>query len=102
VAGYLLRFPDWTSAAWCLAAGLPIVASVRHAPGELAGAAIDGTDGHLIVLTGYDGDDVMVNDPAAPSPASVARRYRRADLDRVWLGRAGIGYVFFDPNVRPS
>ena len=99
VAGYLLRFPDWAAAAWCLAAGLPVVASVRHARGELAGAAIDETDGHLLVLTGYDGDEVMINDPAAPSAASVARRYRRADLERVWLGRAGVGYVLFDPNV---
>ncbi|MBI3637462.1 MAG: C39 family peptidase [Candidatus Rokubacteria bacterium] len=97
IAGYLLRFPDWTSAAWCLARGLPIVASVRYARGELRGAAIDETPGHLIVLTGSAADTVLVNDPAAPTARDVPRRYALADIRRVWLERAGVGYVLFRP-----
>jgi hypothetical protein len=99
IGGYLLRFPDWASAAWCLARGLPIVASVRYAEGELAGAAVAATTGHLIVLTGYEGDHVVVNDPAAADPGGVARRYALADLRRVWLERAGVGYVLFSPSA---
>jgi len=95
VLGYLLRFPDWASAAWCLEQGLPIVASVRYEAGELSGAAIAATPGHLIVIVGYDGGDVLVNDPAAPTVTAVPRRYALADLERVWLRRAGVGYVFF-------
>ena len=95
--GYLLRFPDWDAVAWCLGRGLPIVASVRYAAGELANAAIPDTTGHLIVITGLEGDDVLVNDPAAPSEAEVPRRYRCDELTRVWLERAGVGYVFFSP-----
>lgn len=95
VAGYLLRFPDWTSAAWCLAEGLPVIVSVRYGAGELTGAAITETSGHLLVLTGLDGDRALVNDPAAPSAAAVARRYRIDELARVWLERAGVGYVLF-------
>jgi hypothetical protein len=98
LAGYLLRFPDWVSAAWCLDAGLPIVASVHYGRGELPGAAMDETDGHLVVLTGYDNGHVLINDPAAPSSLEVPRRVRLADLERVWLERAGVGYVFFDPS----
>jgi hypothetical protein len=93
--GYLLRFPDWAAAAWCLDHGLPIIASVRYEAGELTGAAIAATTGHLIVLTGYDGDDVLVNDPAAATAGTVPRRYRRRELENVWLSRAGVGYVFF-------
>jgi len=95
VLGYLLRFPDWDAAAWCLDHGLPIIASVRYVTGELTGAAIAATSGHLVVLTGYDSDDVLVNDPAAPTAQAVPRRYRRRELENVWLGRAGVGYVFF-------
>jgi hypothetical protein len=48
-------------------------------------------------LTGYDGDDALVNDPVASDRTTVARKYRVADLERVWLDRSGVGYVFFDP-----
>jgi hypothetical protein len=95
LAGYLLRFPDWAAAQWCLARGLPIIASVRYSAGELTGAAAVETPGHLIVLTGWDGDDVLVNDPAAPTAAAVSRRYRCAELIHVWLERNAIGYVLF-------
>lgn len=95
--GYLLRFPDWDAATWCLQRRLPIVVSVRYARGELTNGAIPETTGHLLVLTGFDGDDVLVNDPAAASVDAVPRRYRRDELSRVWLDRSGVGYVFFNP-----
>ena len=97
VAGYLLRFPDWASAAWCLEHGMPIVASLRFAAGELRGAPLAETSGHLVVLTGYDGDWVLVNDPAAAGDDPVPRRYLRTEIERVWLQRAGMGYVLFPP-----
>jgi hypothetical protein len=96
VAGYLLRFPDWTAAAWCLTRGIPIIASIGYASGELAGAPMDATAGHLVVLTGYEDGSVLVNDPAAPTRQAVPRRYRRDQLTRAWLARKGVGYVLFD------
>ena len=101
VAGYLLRFPDWGTAAWCLEQGMPVIASVRYGAGELTGSAIAETSGHLLVLTGYAGSEVFVNDPAAPRAAEVARRYRLDELRRIWLARSGVGYVFFAPPLPP-
>jgi Peptidase_C39 like family len=97
VAGYLLRFPDWTSAAWCLERGMPIIASVRYAAGELTGAAIAETTGHLLVLTGYEGEWALVNDPVGADAGSVPKRYPLRELQRVWLERTGVGYVLFPP-----
>jgi hypothetical protein len=97
VAGYLLRFPDWKAAAWCLARGLPVIASIRYGAGELTGAAIEATTGHLIVLTGAEDDTVLVNDPAGRDERTVPRRYPRVEVQRVWLERTGVGYVLFAP-----
>ena len=92
--GYVLRFPGWDAATWCLTRGLPIIASIRYEAGDLTNAAISETTGHLVVITGVDGDTVLVNDPAAP-PNSVSRRYNRTEFTRAWLEHSGIGYVFF-------
>ena len=97
IAGYLLRFPDWSAAEWCLTKGMPIIASVRYGAGELTGAAASSTPGHLLVLTGHADDAVFVNDPAAPTASEVSRRYRLDQLRRIWLERAGVGYVLFRP-----
>jgi peptidase C39-like protein len=97
IAGYLLRFPDWSAAEWCLAQGMPIIASVRYGVGELTDAAVSQTPGHLLVLTGRDAGDVFVNDPAAPTASGVSRRYRLDQLRRIWLERGGVGYVLFRP-----
>ena len=98
IAGYLLRVPDWATAAWCLDRGIPLIVSVRYAAGELTGAAIEKTDGHLLVLTGYDRGTVSVNDPAAPTRSEVERRYRLDEVRRVWLERTGVAYVLFRPS----
>jgi hypothetical protein len=101
IPGYLLRFPDWSAAAWCLARGLPIVASLRYERGELQGACAPRTDGHLVVLTGASATHVFVNDPAGETAREVTRAYLREELCAAWLARAGVGYVFFRPEGTP-
>lgn len=80
-----------------VAAGRPVVISHRYRQGEVQGAAVSQTDGHLIVVRGFtEQGDVVVNDPAAnPRKGEPIRRvYRRADLARSWLGNAsGICYL---------
>ena len=98
VAGYVLRFPDWSSAAWCLERKLPIIASVRYATGELTNAPLHETSGHLLVLAGCDATHVFANDPVALTAADVPRRYRLDEIQRAWLDRAGVGYVLFKPD----
>jgi hypothetical protein len=95
--GYLLRVPDWSAAAWCLTRGLPVIASVRYARDGLRGAPMPETTGHLLVITGQDGDEVLVSDPAAPDLASVRRRYALTDLTRAWLATSGVAYILFRP-----
>ncbi|MDE3101066.1 MAG: C39 family peptidase [Chloroflexota bacterium] len=81
-----------------IAAGLPLVASVKVAPTSLPGFPLpQGTDGHLLVIRGFTpGGDVIVNDPAATTDATVRRVYGRAAFERAWIGGSdGTVYVVY-------
>ena len=83
-------------------AGIPLVASIASKPGELQGFLFaTGTNGHLVVIAGFDADgNPIVNDPAAWSNANVRRVYDRAQFERVWLrGSGGTVYVIHPSEV---
>jgi len=79
-----------------IAAGVPLVASISHAPGALPGFLNNaGTNGHLLVIIGFTvSGDVIANDPAATSDATVRRVYGREAFERAWIGGSG-GVVYF-------
>ena len=77
-----------------IAAGIPLVASVKFGRGELSGAPISATNGHLLVIVGFtESGDVVVNDPAAPDNRSVVRTYKRAEFANAWVPKSG-GLVY--------
>jgi hypothetical protein len=86
-------FHDLDAAARALERGLPIVASIRFAAGMLPGAALDGTDGHLVVVTGMDEDWVYINDPAARDASGVPRQCARDAFAAAWLTERGAAYI---------
>lgn len=74
---------------------IPLAVSIRFQAGELPGAPLSWSNGHLLVLAGFDArGNPVVNDPAAPSDATVKRTYPRAVFERLWLNHAGgMAYV---------
>ncbi len=76
-----------------IAAGRPVVLSHRWSPGELDGAPVESSDGHLVVVVGFTKEgDAIVNDPAG-APGQVRRVYRRAQIHHTWLMRgSGVFY----------
>ena len=95
---FLTRLTDLRDAERFIAAGIPLAASITFANGQLTGAPIGGTAGHLVVIVGFTANgDVVVNDPAAPTNASVRRTYDRGQFERAWLRRSsGTVYVVRD------
>jgi hypothetical protein len=95
---FVTRLTDLRMAEPFLRAGIPLVVSIRFSRGQLTGAPISATAGHLVVLAGLTATgDPIVMDPAAPSDATVRRTYNRAQFERAWLGGSGgMAYVLHD------
>ncbi len=97
-SAFVTRLRDLTEAEQLVAAGIPVVVSIAFGKGGLTGAPISSSNGHLLVVVGFTSTgDVVVNDPAAPSNATVRRTYSRAQLERAWLDASGgTAYVVHD------
>lgn len=96
IPGYLTRFADWTDVKRMIAAGQPLVISIRVRGGaKLTGAPYESTEGHLLVLTGFDEDgNVYVNEPAVSTAEASQLTYARGELEEVWMrGSGGLAYV---------
>jgi len=95
---FVTRLADLQQAERFLRAGIPLAVSIRFSRGQLAGAPISSTAGHLVVLAGLTASgDPVVMDPAAGQDATVRHVYDRAQFERAWLsGSGGTAYVLHD------
>lgn len=95
---FVTRLRDLREAEVLVKAGIPPVLSIAFGRGQLSGAPISSSNGHLLVVVGFTSKgDVIVNDPAAPTNASVRRVYARAQLEKAWLeASGGTTYVIHD------
>ena len=92
--GFVTRLRSLSEAERFIATSIPLVASIN---GDLPGFLFGKTNGHLLVIRGFDANgDVITNDPAAKTSQDVRKVYGRADFERVWLGGSGgIVYVIY-------
>ena len=99
---FVTRLRSLREAERFIKAGIPLVASINFGPGELDGAPISSTDGHLLVIRGFTGTGrVVVNDPAARTDRGVRRVYRRGQFADAWVGGSGgLVYVIRPPGER--
>jgi hypothetical protein len=97
--GYVMRFTSLAEAEPWIERGVPVIISYAWTDGDLEGAAVLSSDGHLGVLVGFDSEgNPVVNDPAAKTDAAVQRTYPRAQLEILWLQHSG-GTVYI---IAPS
>jgi hypothetical protein len=92
VAGdsYVTRMHDLREAEDHIVAGVPLIVSIAFDRNQLTGAPISASNGHLLVVVGFEADgDVVVNDPAGATNAEVRRVYDRAQFERLWISASG-------------
>jgi hypothetical protein len=78
--------------------GVPLVASVAWNSNKLTGA-IKSTNGHLLVIGGFDANgNVIAYDPAHDTDAEVRAVYDREEFERAWIPASG-GIVYV---IRPA
>jgi hypothetical protein len=88
--GYVARFTSLAKAEEFVAAGVPVIMSIAWGKGELTGADIESTNGHLLVLVGFDEEgNPIVNDPASPTDDRVQKSYLRSEFEPLWLQASG-------------
>ena len=99
ITSRLTRFNSLADAYTELNAGRPIIASIQVRKGELPEAPYHSTDGHLIVLTGFDeAGNFFVNDPAASNETEGRRLYLADHIRQVWLHNTnGTAYLLSPP-----
>lgn len=87
---YVARFTNMNKVEEYVAAGVPVVASIAWGNGQLTGAPIPSSAGHLLVIVGFDAaGNPIVNDPAAATDADVTRTYLRSEFEPLWLTKSG-------------
>ena len=87
---YVARFTSMRDVENWVALGIPVVFSFAWSSGQLTGAAISSSSGHLAVIVGFDANgNPIVNDPAASTNETVRRTYLRSELEPLWLSHSG-------------
>ena len=88
--GSVRRFTSMDEIEAWVAQGVPVVISFSWGKGQLTGAPITSSTGHLSVVVGFDSQgNPIVNDPAADSDEKVQRTYLRSELEPLWLQHSG-------------
>ncbi len=96
---YVSRLGSLAQAEAFIGRGVPLALSIAWGAGELDGAHIATSGGHLVVLRGFTrSGDPIINDPAARTDAGVRTVYKRAQFERAWVKHSGgVVYVIEKP-----
>jgi hypothetical protein len=93
----VVRLKSLADAEQWIAHRVPVIASIAYGKGELPGSPIPSSNGHLLVIRGFDEKgDVLTNDPAGPSDGEVRITYPREAFEKAFLNHSnGTVYLIY-------
>ncbi|GEM46420.1 peptidase C39 family protein [Deinococcus cellulosilyticus] len=96
---YVTRLEHLGEAEQWISKNVPVIISMGWKKGELPGAPLPQSSGHLMVIVGFDKNgNVVMNDPAGKDDTQVRRTYNRAILEKLWLEHSGgTAYIIQKP-----
>ena len=99
---FVTRLRSLREAERFIRSGVPLVASIAFDAGELDGAPIRSTSGHVVVIRGFTrAGHVIVNDPAAARARHVRHVYKRGQFENAWLDSTGGVVYVIHPKSTP-
>ncbi len=94
LSGEVVRISTMDEARAYIAKGQPLIASIRYAKGEFPSSLANYSDGHLIVIRGFNSaGDAIVNDPGHRARGNGVV-YKADELAKAWIANTGgVTYV---------
>lgn len=93
----VVRFHSLADIEKWIKAEVPVIVSIAWKKGELTNAPLEQSNGHILVIRGFDEDgNVLANDPAAPTDEEVRITYDRYEFEKVFLNHSnGTAYLIY-------
>ena len=94
---HIRRFRNFHQVSDILKSGIPVIASIQVAKGELLSAPYySESSGHIIVIRGIaKNSNILVNDPFARNAEEGSRPYSREEIQKIWLDKGGVGIIAY-------
>ncbi len=92
--GWVQYFRNWEDVKGWIAVDQPVIACISFDTGTLSGSKTSASDGHVIVIAGFDDkENPVCNDPAGKDEESGIVIYDRNEMGRAWFDKGGVGYI---------
>ncbi len=98
--GYITRFRNWNDVTKEIAQGHVVCASIRFKAREVDDPMVrhnrrkNGTEGHLVLITGVRADGTVTVHDTASKDYGVNSVWRQEELAKAWFDKGGVAYVF--------
>ncbi len=91
----IARINSYKELYFYISRNIPVIASITFKNNELKNSPLKKTDGHLVVIKGFDKNgNIIVNDPAAMNEKNVERVYDKKEFFNAWIkNKYGTSYI---------
>jgi len=92
--GWVQYFRNWEEVKGWIAVDQPVIACISFDTGTLNGSMTPASEGHVIVIAGFDDrGNPVCNDPAGRDEESGVVTYDSRELAKAWFDKGGVGYI---------